>query len=136
MRTLAVFAALVVALPASAQANADATPPTEQAVAVDPALVGEWTLLTVEETGDIARFGGEIEAMSCDFEADGSAEVHVTVLQDRNFHKHDRAFEFTTEDGAILRDGSAPVRYAVHGGDLLVLRDTAGLVVHLVRVTE
>lgn len=136
MRTLAVLAALVVAAPALAQANADAAPPVERAASVDPALVGEWTLIKVQEAGEIGRFGGEIEAMSCEFDADGSAEVELTVLQDRDLHTHDQTFEFDTEDGTIVRSGAPPVQYQVLGKDLLVLRDSAGLVVQLVRVGE
>ena len=136
MRTLAAAVALLVAVPTAAQASGDAPEPAapEVTAPLDPALVGEWRLLMVEEAGAIGRFGGEIEAMTCEFEADGSAEVHVAVMQDRDVHEHERAFQFTTEDGAIVRPGMPPVRYEVHGGDLLVLRDEAGLVVHLVRV--
>ena len=136
MRLLALAAAALVALPAAAQANGDAAgaPAAVAPAPPDPALVGEWRLLKVEDPGAIGRFGGEIEAMTCAFEADGQAEVRLAVMQDRDVHEHDRTFAFTTEDGAIVRDGGPPVRYEVLGGDLLVLRDPAGLVVHLVRV--
>ena len=138
MRTVAALALLVVALPAAAQANGDAAPEVEAASAqtVDPALVGEWTLLKVEENGDIGRFGGEVERMTCEFEADGSAEVHLAVMQDLDLQEHERTFRFATENGTIVRDGAAPVQYEVLGGDLLVLRDPTGLVVQLVRVGE
>ena len=136
MRTLAAVLALLVALPVSAQANADAAPLTESAVVVDPALVGAWTLIKVQEPGAIARFGGEIEAMSCDFAADGSAEVRLAVLQDREVHEHDRTFAYATEGGEIVGEGAPPVKYEIHGGDLLVLHDATGLVVQLVRVTQ
>ena len=135
MRTLAAAVALLVAVPAAAQASGDAVPPSEAvAAALDPTLVGEWRLLKVEDAGAIGRFGGEIEAMTCDFDRDGSATVHLQVVQDRDLQEHDRTFRFTTEGGAILRDGMPPVRYEVLGSDLLVLRDPTGLVVQLVRV--
>ena len=138
MRTVAALALLVAALPAAAQANGDAAPEVEAAPAqaVDPALVGEWTLLKVEANGDIGRFGGEVEQMTCEFEADGSAEVHLAVMQDLDLQEHERTFRFATENGQIVREGGAPVQYEVLGGDLLVLRDPMGLVVQLVRVGE
>ena len=138
MRTLAALAALVVAAPALAQANGDAAPappaPERAAADVDPALVGEWRLLKVVEAGTIGRFGGEVEGMTCEFDADGSAEVYVAVMQDRELVEQEKAFRYATDDGAIVRAGAEPVRYEVISGDLLVLSDRAGLVVHLVRV--
>ena len=140
MRTLAALALVVVALPAAAQASGDDIPEVTANAApaqtVDPALVGEWRLLKVEAAGDIGRFGGEVERMTCDFEADGSAEVRLAVMQDLDLQEHERTFQFATENGTIVRDGAAPVRYEVLGGDLLVLRDPMGLVVQLVRVGE
>ena len=138
MRTLVALAALVVAAPAFAQADATpATPAPERAAPdVDPALVGEWRLVEVVESGTIGRFGGEVERMTCAFEADGSAEVSVAVMQDRELVEQEKAFTFTTDGGAIVRAGAGPVRYEIIAGDLLVLRDPAGLVVHLVRVDD
>lgn len=137
MRTIAALALALTALPVAAQANADLAVRTVETPApqvVDPALIGEWTLLKVEDAGAIGRFGGEVEEMTCDFEADGSAEVHLAVMQDQDLQEHVKTFQFATEGGTIVPDGSQPVRYEVLGGDLLVLHDPMGLVVQLVRV--
>lgn len=138
MRTLAALVALAIAAPVSAQADATpAAPAPERAAAdVDPELVGEWRLLKVVEPGTIGQFGGEVERMTCEFEADGSAEVYVAVMQDRELVEQEKAFEYATDGGAIVRAGADPVRYEVIAGDLLVLTDGAGLVVHLVRVDD
>lgn len=138
MRPLVLLAALLAALPASAQAARDSAPERPAVerteAAVDPDLVGEWRLLQVEEPGEIGAFGGEVKGMNCDFEADGSAQVRLEVMQDLELQEHAEAFPFETEGGAIVRPGAPPVRYEVLGEDLLVLRDASGLVVHLVRV--
>lgn len=126
LRAVAVAAALLTATPAFAQATASAD--------VDPALVGDWTLLTVVESGDLGRFGAEIEEMTCAFAADGSARVRLTVEQDDDRTASSRAFQFTTDDGQIEGDEIATMRYEIWGGDLLVLRSADGLEVHLRRM--
>lgn len=130
----AALALVLAAGPAQAQANADAAPLNE--TTVDEAIVGTWTLLRVEDAGAMDRFGAEVEGMDAQFRADGSGEVRVEVLQDRERHERTRAFRFSTEDGQIVSSDGPPVAYEVLGGDLLVLRDAAGLVVELRKVSE
>lgn len=120
-------AALLVVAPAYAQASEDVAPD------VDTKLVGEWRLIEVGDHGELGEFGAEIEAMRCTFTADGEAQVHIEVMQDRDTHQKAVAFEFVTEGGQIVPDDAAPVQYTVLGSDLLELRDARGLVVRLVR---
>ena len=135
MNRLAALAALALtfAAPAWAQANADAE--TQAAAsAIDDALVGNWTLIRVADAGAMDRFGAEVRGMDASFRADGSGEVRVEVMQDRERLDRTRTFRFSTTGGQILSDSGPPVSYEVLGGDLLVLRDATGLVVELRKV--
>ncbi len=81
------------------------------------------------------RYGAEVEEMWASFDADGSAEVRLEVMQDRDLHARTRTFQFRTEGGQILASGAPPVTYEVLGSDLLVLRDPTGMVVELRRMS-
>lgn len=133
-RLLAVLALALVALPVSAQDAADVTASASTA-AIDAALVGDWTLMRVQDAGAMERYGAEVEDMWASFEADGSAEVRLEVMQDQDRHARTRTFQFRTESGQILASGAPPVTYEVLGSDLLVLRDPTGMVVELRRVS-
>lgn len=133
IRTVVAFAVLLLAAPTFAQAAS--TPPSIQVADVDPALVGDWSLMKVEALGEMARYGAEIQAMECAFNADGTAEVRLAVEQDEDVTSRTRAFRFTTDDGWIESEGAPGMAYDVFGGDLLVLRSQDGLVVHLRRVS-
>lgn len=132
IRTVVAFAVLLLAAPAFAQGAS--TPPAVQVADVDPALVGDWSLMKVEALGEIGRYGAEIQDMECAFNADGTAEVRLAVEQDEDVTNRTRAFRFTTDDGQIESEGTPGMAYNVFGGDLLVLRSQDGLVVHLRRV--
>lgn len=127
------FALVLAAVPASAQATTD-EPPVE-ARTVDAALVGDWALLRVSDGGAMGRFGAEVEGMWASFGADGSGEVRVEVTQDDERHDQTKTFQFSTRGGQIVSDSGPPVTYEVLGSDLLVLRDPAGLVVELRKVS-
>ena len=138
MRAL-VLALAVAALPAAAQstpAAPEAAPPAADSVEValfDPLLVGEWTLDEVAEGGFLARMNAEVEAMTCDFDADGTATVAMTVLQDQETTETSSAFDYETEAGQILSDTDDPVRYRILEDGRLELSDSLGLVLRLVR---
>ncbi len=133
IRTLAAVALVLAAVPASAQVTASG-PPAVEAADVDPALLGDWTLMKVEALGEMGRYGAEIQDMECAFEADGTAEVRLSIEQDEDRTNRTRAFQFSTDDGRITSEGMPGMAYQVLGGDLLVLRSADGLVVHLRRV--
>lgn len=133
-RLLAALVLALVALPVSAQEAADVAT-SASTPAIDGALVGDWTLMRVQNVGAMQRYGAEVEDMWASFGPDGSAEVRVEVMQDRDRHARTRTFQFRTEGGRILASGAPPVNYEVLGTDLLVLRDPTGMVVELRRVS-
>jgi hypothetical protein len=133
MRLLPALVLAVLALPAAAQASSDEAAPVAE-VSIDDALVGDWTLIRVNNAGAMERFGAEVEDMWASFEASGSGEVRVEVTQDQERHERTRTFRFSTRGGQIVSPDGPPVSYEVLGGDLLVLRDNAGLVVELRKV--
>lgn len=127
MTRLALAAALLAAAPAFAQATTDVPP------AVDTRLVGEWSLVEVNDLGEMGRYGAELEGMVCSFSSTGEAEVRIEVLQDSDTHASTKTFEFETADGKIMPEDAPAVSYAVLSKDLLELRDASGLVVRLAR---
>lgn len=133
-RLLAVLVLALVSLPVSAQDAADAASSASTPV-IDAAIVGDWTLMRVQDVGAMERYGAEVEEMWASFDADGSAEVRLEVMQDRDLHARTRTFQFRTEGGQILASGAPPVTYEVLGSDLLVLRDPTGMVVELRRMS-
>lgn len=133
IRLLAALAFVAVAAPATAQDAAETAAPAV-ASAIDQALVGDWTLLRVNAAGAIARYGAQIEDMRAEFGPNGTAEVRLSVLQDRDVHERTRTFQFRTANGQIVTSGAPSVGYEVLGGDLLVLSGPDGMVVELRRV--
>ena len=142
MRTLA-LALVALATPAFAQAGPVVGPDTVQAAdpAVDPALVGEWTLARVVEPGALGDYGVEIQAMTCLFSADGHARVSMAAVQDGDTMSRQREFEFETEaamDGPadvleiVEASGDRRVAYRLTDDGLLELTDD-GMVILLVR---
>ena len=138
IRRLAVLALLATSTPAWAQATS--TPePDSTALAqgvVDPVLVGEWTLVEVENEGRMAVFGAEIEEMACTFKAEGEGTVEMTVVQDRETIEADRSFKFETVDGRILVNDAEPIGYAVLETGEVRLSMPDGLVVRLRRADD
>lgn len=130
IRTLAVLAALLAAPAAFAQATAS------EAADVDPAIVGDWTLMKVEALGEMGRYGADVQEMWCSFDADGTGEVRLSFEQDQDVMDRARTFQFTTDGGKIESTGAPEISYQVYGGDLLVLRMESGLVVQLRRIGE
>lgn len=135
-------AALLAVLPSAAQAPAAQTPAPQQTAAtpsaaagaeIDPALVGRWTLVEVEDEGQLAAFDAEIQAMACQFGADGEASIGVTVEQDADAYTRERMFRFVTDSGMILADGAGSARYEMLGADELRLTMDDGLIVRLTR---
>ena len=126
---------LVLAAPALAQSSAEAPPPVEQPAEarVDSALVGAWTLDEVSEPGLMAAYGVRVQAMTCQFTADGRAEIVMTAMQDGEAIVRDRAFDFETAGGQIVseEDGDA-VGYRILDDGALELTDD-GMVVRFVR---
>ncbi len=126
----------IIAFPASAQtATAQhAGSSTAAAVpAIDPALVGRWVLTEVEDHGALEAFSATVEAMACQFGADGEASVGVMLEQDADTYTRERAFRFVTADGQILADGADGASYEMIGPDELRLTMNEGLVVRLQR---
>ena len=120
MRAL-VFALALVAAPALAQSTPDAA-------AVDPALVGTWTLEDVEDAGSLGAMGAEIEAMTCRFEADGRGHVEMTLVQDQDVIQRSREFTFDTEGGQIVTDDDdQPAAYRILDDGRMELRHPMGL---------
>ena len=134
IRSLAAAALILAYVPASAQGTT--TAPVVAAPDVDPSLIGDWTLMRVEALGEMGRYGAEIRNMECAFTAEGTAEVRLTIEQDEDVSNRTRSFQFSTDGGEIEGEGMPGVAYKVFGGDLLVLRSTDGLVVHLRRVSQ
>ncbi len=129
-------AACMLVVPAKAQApkQAPGVPAARIAgAAIDPGLVGEWVLATVERHGTIEDFGAEVDDMTCDFGADGSAHVMLEIEQDQDTMTRDRSFHFVTLDGRIVADQGPAVSYEVIDGDEIRLTTPDGLVVHLRR---
>jgi hypothetical protein len=132
MRTL--LLAAVLAVPAAAQSDPEPTaPPVTEAQSVDAALVGEWTLEEVVETGRLGEMDVEVEDMTCAFRAEGTARVEMEMVQDLDPLSHERTFSFDTEDGQILVEGDDPVGYRFLTDGRLEMTTTDGLVVRMVR---
>ena len=108
-----------------------AVPPVS--AAIDPALIGEWELLEVEELGAIDDFGAAVDEMNVEFSVDGGAHVMLEIEQDQDTMERERTFRFTTLDGRIVPDQGAPVAYEILGQDDIRLTTPDGLVVHLHR---
>ena len=134
IRIAAALALLLLTLPATAQGAS--APSGVEVSNVDPAIVGDWTLMKVVEIGEIGRYGAVVRAMECAFDAGGAAEVRLSIEQDRDVTERTRAFRFTTDQGRIKSKGRPGLTYQVLGGDLLELRSKEGLVVHLRRADE
>ena len=133
---LLVFAAALVAVPAAAQSASEPTAPVADSVEValvDPLVVGSWTLDEVEEGGFLGLMGAEIEAMTCDFAADGTARVAMTIVQDQETRETERTFDFETAGGEIVSEGDDPVGYSVRDDGRLELSTGGGLALVLVR---
>jgi len=139
MRTLIASTLLIaLAVPASAQSTSEVAADTLAEAsaapsAVDPAVVGEWTLNEVADTGFLGRMGAQIRAMHCDFSAEGEATVTMTLFQDEDRIERSRSFEYETEDGQIVSTDDRPVGYRVLSDGRLELSDATGLVILLVR---
>ena len=124
MRAL-VLALLAAAVPAAAQASADAPPPlvvTAEAP-VDSALVGEWTLESVVEAGHLGDYGVDLQAMTCVFSADGQARVSMMAVQDGETMSRQRTFDFEAEDGTLTEDTGDEVQYRVLEDGQLEIQD-------------
>lgn len=137
MRPLALAAALL-AVPAFAQSTAETPvmPPVAAASEVpdvDPVLIGEWQLDEVVEAGQLGELDVTVEGMTCDFDADGSAEVEMEMVQDLDPIRQARAFSFDTEGGRIVVPDDEDVTYRVLGDGRLELATEGGLVVRLIR---
>lgn len=132
--------ALFLAAPAWAQSSQEAPPPAQQAVdsadrvaTVDSALVGTWTLDEVTAAGTLDALGVRVEAMTCQFAADGHAEMVMKAVQDGEAIVRDRSFAFETADGQIIQqDGDSAVTYRILDDGSLELID-AEMVVRFVR---
>ena len=136
MRAL-VLALLAAAVPAAAQASADAPPPlvvTAEAP-VDSALVGEWTLESVVEAGHLGDYGVDLQAMTCVFSADGQARVSMMAVQDGETMSRQRSFDFEAEGGTLTEDNGDEIQYRVLDDGQLELQDDE-VVIRLVRAGQ
>ena len=124
MRAL-VLALLAAAVPAAAQASADAPPPAVVVTeaAVDSALVGEWTLESVVEPGQLDDYGVDLQAMTCTFSAEGEARVSMMAVQDGETMSRQRTFDFEAEDGTLTEDTGDEVQYRVLEDGQLEIQD-------------
>lgn len=142
MRALA-LAAVVLATPAFAQADAETDGPAEVATSpvldvlvtseVDAALIGAWTLEEVAEEGHLGEMGVEVEAMHCAFGPEGTATVEMAMVQDLDPLRMERTFTYDTEEGQIVVEGDDPVEYEILADGRLEMTTAQGLVVRLVR---
>ncbi len=129
-------AACLLVVPAKAQAPKQSPGvPASRIVgaAIDPALVGEWELATVERLGTIEDFGAAVDEMACEFGADGEAHVMLEIEQDQDTMSRERTFRFVTLDGRIVADQGPAVAYEVVAENEIRLTTSDGLVVHLRR---
>ena len=101
--------------------------------AIDPSLVGQWELATVERLGAIEDFGATVDEMACEFSADGQAHVLLEVEQDQDTMERERTFQFATLEGRIVADQGPAVAYEILGADDIRLTTSDGLVVLLHR---
>lgn len=134
--------ALLLAAPVMAQSSTETpAPPVEavepetEAVTIDPALVGAWTLDQVTAPGVLASFGVDVQSMTATFSADGQAKIAMTAVQDGETLFRDRTFAFSTDDGKILEDGDDPVVYMILEDGALELIDNE-MVIRFVRATS
>lgn len=127
------FTTAVPALAQSATAQHSDEKTTAAAPAIDPALVGRWVLVEVENEGSLDAFDATVEAMACHFGSDGEASVGMTLEQDDDSYTRERAFRFVTADGQILADGTAGTTYELIGPDNLRLTMADGFVARLRR---
>lgn len=135
-RLLAPALAALVVFPAAAQsvpAQHAGDPTTAAVAAVDPAVVGQWEMVEVESEGALNQLATDVEAMACQFGADGEATASMTVTQDADTYTRERVFRFATVDGRIDAEGEADARYEVVGGDELRLTMPDGFTVRLRR---
>ena len=130
MRPLA-LALVALATPALAQSSVRA-PTVQTAPAVDPALVGEWTLADVVAGGPLDDYGVDVQAMTCAFKADGQARVSMMAIQDGESMSRQRAFAFQAADGTLTEESGEVIHYRVLDDGQLELVDD-GMVVRLVR---
>ena len=129
------FAALL-ALPSVAQTAAAqhaGSAPTTAAPAIDPALVGRWELVEVEDHGALDEFDATVDEMACQFGADGSASVGMTLEQDADTYTRERTFRFVAGGGRILAEGADGASYEMVGPDEVRLTMADGFVARLRR---
>ena len=122
-----------VAQTATAQRTADG-PTTSPATAIDPWLVGRWELLEVEDEGAMAPFEATVEAMTCQFGADGEGSVGLTLDQDADTYTRERTFRFVAADGSLVTDGTRGATYERLGADELRLTMADGFAARFRRV--
>lgn len=142
VRPVALLLAVLFAAPAWAQAdgppdvNDDATSgeAVEAVPAMDPALVGRWSLAAVDATGTMGRFGASLASMVCVFGADGQATVHVVMEQDGE--RYDREHTFRAEAaGGTITSAEQPIgTYEPLDADRVRLTFADGMVVQLQRI--
>ena len=134
----ALLVALALSAPALAQSTSDepaAPPAVAEAASGDGAVVGTWALDETDALGYLGELGVEIEAMTCAFRADGTADVAMTVTQDQETSASARTFTFATVDGRIVADNDV-MRYEVLEDGRLRMSDARGLVLVFERVGE
>jgi|GEM_PF-4040562 len=141
VRPVALALAVLFAAPVWAQADGppegddamDAEAVVEAVPAMDPALVGRWSLAAVDAPGAMGRFGASLASMACVFGADGQSTVHVVMEQDGERYDREHTFGAAAAAGAITSAGQPVGTYEPLDADRVRLTFTDGMVVQLQR---
>lgn len=136
VRSAALWFVALLAAPVWAQADGPPEAMDEtvaDAPAVDPVLVGQWSLDAVVEPGTMGRFGASLASMVCVFGADGQATLHVVMEQDGERYDRERTFGVQVADGVITSRDQPVGTYEALGADRVRLAFPDGLVVQMQR---
>lgn len=137
VRSAVLWFVALLAAPVWAQADGPPEVMDETAAdapAVDPALVGQWSLDAVDDPGTMGRFGASLASMACVFGADGQATLHIVLEQDGERYDRERTFGVQVSDGVITSRDQPVGTYEALGDGRVRLAFPDGLVVQMQRV--